>query len=73
MPVLTSRANEYQLVIHPWSRGADKSAGAKIGEEWRRLDFTMVSIEDDFSDGLGLLLCFLCGHFAMFGHGLIPF
>jgi len=37
------------------------------------LYFTMISIENDFSDRLGLLLCFLRGHFDMFGHGLVPF
>ena len=68
MPVLTSRAKEYQFLIQPCRRGRDRRAGAKIGEKWRRLNFAMIGVENNFSDRFGFLLCFLRCHFDMFGH-----
>jgi len=59
----------FDLALQPLAR---QSPSAKVGEKRRWLHFVVVRVENDFSDRLGLSLCFLGSHFDMFGHGWFP-
>ena len=64
------RVPVFDPALEPCTR---QCSGAQIGKKRRWLHFSMISIENYFPNRLGLLLCFLRGQFAMFGHGLNPF